>query len=121
MSDLASRRMRPGPLAHDVDGVREEHGFAQLVRHQDHGEAALGPEIAQHAPELLAGEGVERGEGFVEQQQLGLVDQRAAERGALLHSAGELPRKPQLVAVEADRAEQRGRPLDVLLASRLKV
>ena len=50
-----------------------------------------GMEVADHAPELLAREGVERAERLVEHQQLRLVDERAAERGALLHAAGELP------------------------------
>src|SRR3954467_12388462 len=35
--------------------------------------------------------GLERAERLVEHQQIRLVDQRAAERGALLHAAGELP------------------------------
>jgi hypothetical protein len=39
-------------------------------------------QVADHAPQLLAGEGVERAERFVEHQELRLVDQRAAERRA---------------------------------------
>ena len=110
--------MRPGPRAHDVDGVGEERRLAQVVRHQDDGEAELLPEVAQHAPQFLAGEGVERGERLVEHQQRRLVDQRAAERDALLHAARQLPRKAVAEAVEADGLEQRLGLLAILLPSR---
>ena len=96
-----------GPRAHDVDVVGEERRFTQIVRHQDHGEAELLPEVAQHAPQLLAREGIERGERLVEHQQSGLVDQRAAERHALLHAAGKLPGKPLAESVKPDGLEQR--------------
>src|SRR5262249_5276543 len=69
----------PGPRAHDVDVVGEERRFAQVVRDQDHGEAELLPQVAQHAPQFLAREGVERGERLVEHQQRRLMDQCAAE------------------------------------------
>ena len=80
-----------GPPAHDVDGVGEIDRLAQIVRHQHAGEALLQPQRLHDAPQLLAGEGVERAERLVEHQQLGLVDQGAAEVGALLHAARELP------------------------------
>ena len=80
------------PRRHHEDAVGEEHGLAQVVRHQHDGDLARRVQVADHAPQLLAREGIERAERLVEHQQFGLVDQRAAERGALLHAAGELPR-----------------------------
>ena len=59
------------------------------------------------APQLLAGELIERAERLVEHQQLRLVDQRAAERGALQHAAGELPGIFVAEAREPDLREQR--------------
>ena len=97
----------PGPCAHDVDVVGEERRLAQVVRDQDHGEAELLPQVAQHAPQFLAREGVERGERLVEHQQRRLMDQRAAERDALLHAAGQLPGKTLAEAVEPDGLEKR--------------
>jgi hypothetical protein len=41
--------------------------------------------VADDAPQLLARKGVEGAEGLVEHQEFWGVDQRAAERGALLH------------------------------------
>ena len=93
-------------VGHHIDGVGEEHRFAQIMRHQHHGHAARGLNVAQHAPQLLAREGVERAEGLVEHQDLGLVDQRAADRRALLHAAGQLPGEFFGEATEADLFEQ---------------
>ena len=93
----------PGPRAHHMDRVGEEHRLAQVVGDEHDREAEPLPDVAQHAPQFLAREGVERGERLVEHQQRGLVDQRAAERGALLHAARQFPGKPVAEA-------RRGRP-----------
>src|SRR5574343_1059794 len=93
-------------LAHHVDGVGQEDRFTQVVGDQNHVEALLGPEVAQRAPEFLAGKGVERAKGLVEQQHLGLVDQRAADAGALLHASRQLPGVFVLVADQARGLEQ---------------
>src|SRR5450830_2056765 len=37
-------------FAHDINGVGQESGFTQIVGDQDDVEAALAPQIAQHAP-----------------------------------------------------------------------
>ena len=81
-----------GPRAHHADAAGEKAGLAQIVRHQQHGRLVRHPEVLQDRPQLLARELVERAEGLVEQQHARLVDQRAAEIGALKHAAGELPR-----------------------------
>ena len=51
---------------------------------------------------------------LVEEQELGLVHQRAAQRGALLHAAGQFPGKAVLVAFEADRFQELARLFAVL-------
>jgi hypothetical protein len=76
-------------------------------------------QVAQRAPQLLAREGVERAEGLVEQQHLGLVHQRAADAGALLHAARELPRELVLVAAQAHALQQLARALGLVLGLRL--
>jgi hypothetical protein len=50
----------------------------------------------------LAGHGVERAERLVHQHDLGIVHQRPADRGPLLHAAGQLPGQLFLETFEAD-------------------
>ena len=107
MSTTRSATHAAGPRRHHEDAVGEEHRLAQVVRHQHDGDLARRVQVADHAPQLLARERIERAERLVEHQQIRLVDQRAAERGALLHAAGELPGKLVALAAEADRGEQR--------------
>src|SRR6185436_6436010 len=92
-ADVAALHDPARPGRHDVHRVGEEHRFAQIVRHQHHRHLARHLQVAQRAPQLLARERVERAERLVEEQHFGLVDQRAADRRALLHAARELPRE----------------------------
>ena len=104
--DLALDQDAAGPRRHHEHAVGEEHRLAQVVGDEADGDLARGVQVADHAPQLLAGERVERAERLVEHQQLRLVDQRAAERGALLHAAGQLPGIFVALAAEADRGQQ---------------
>src|SRR5918992_4573001 len=104
-----------GAARHHVHRVGEEYRLAQVVRDEQHRHLAGGLQVAQREPQLLAREGVERAERLVEQQDLGLVDQRAADRGALLHAARELPRMLFHEARESDRLEQCFRLRGILL------
>ena len=114
MSIFLAMHDAAGPAAHHIDGVGEIDRLAQVVRHQHAGEALLQPQRLHDAPQLLAREGVERAERLVEHQQLGLVDQRAAEVRALLHAARELPGILVGEVGEADRLQELHRALDVL-------
>ena len=102
-----SSRMRPGPRAHHADAAAEEAGLAQVVGDQQHGRLVRDPELLQDRPQFFARELVERAERLVEQQQPRLVDQRAAQLGALQHAAGELPGIVVAEALEADLLQQR--------------
>ena len=73
---------------------------------QDDVEPLLGPQVAQGAPQLFAGECIERAEGLVKQQHLGLMDEGAADARALLHATRELPGKLALVAMQAHAFQQ---------------
>src|SRR6056297_1526585 len=105
--DLALGDDPSGPRAHAEDTVSEEDRFAQIMRDENHGETLGGMQVADDAPEFLAGEGVERTEGLVQHQKLWLVDQRAAQRGALLHASGKLPREFRALPGEPDLGKQR--------------
>ena len=70
--------------------VGHAHGFGLVMGHIDHREAQALLQFAQLAAHFLAQLGVEIGKGFVHQADLGLGDQRAPQRHALLLSAGQL-------------------------------
>lgn len=61
------------------------------MRDQNDVELLLGLQVTEDAPQLFARESIQCAERLVEQQHLGLVNQRPADAGALLHAAGELP------------------------------
>ena len=93
-----------GGLQHGGGGVAGQHaavvhrhqmvealGFFHVGRGHDHRHAgALGAQGFDQAPELPARERVHAGGGLVEDQQVGVVDQRAAQPELLLHAAREL-------------------------------
>src|ERR1043165_2006138 len=84
--DLALDQNAARPRRHYEHAVGEKHGFAQVVGDEADGDLARGMQIANHAPQFLASERIERAKRLIEHQQLRLVDQRTAERGALLHA-----------------------------------
>ena len=94
------------PRAHDEDDVGEVGGFAQVMGHQHAGELAVEPQLLQHAPELLAGKGIERAKWLIQHQQLRIVYERPAQACALLHAAREHPRLLVLEPGEPDRRQQ---------------
>ena len=80
----------PGPRGHHHHLVAEQDRLLDRVRHEDHRLAHL----VENARELLLhddfGLRIERGERLVHQQDRPLHDQRARQRHALAHAAGEL-------------------------------
>ena len=96
-----------GPRLHHADAVGEKAGLLQVVRDEQHGRLPRDPEVLHDRPQFLAGELIERAERLVQHQELRIVNQRAAERGALHHAAGQLPGILVAEAVEPDLLEQR--------------
>jgi hypothetical protein len=117
--ELARRaQLLDPPGVHDRDGVGHRHGLLLVVRdvHERAAHPVLDPlELQLHLPAQLE---VERPERLVEQQHLGLVDEGAGHRHALLLTAGQLA---GLAAAEALQLHQRqhvgDRALDVLDAA----
>ncbi|MNZ46506.1 hypothetical protein D3C78_641890 [compost metagenome] len=62
-------------------------------RHQHAHAPVLGADALDQLPELVARQRVDAGGRLVEDQQVGIVDQRAAQPELLLHAAGELARR----------------------------
>ena len=105
-SILRSTSDAAGSRRHHEHPVGEEHRLAQVVGDEADGDLARRVQVADHAPQLFAREGVERAERLVEHQELRLMDQRAAERGALLHAARQFPRILFALAAQPDRGQE---------------
>ena len=80
----------PRPRGHHHDAVGQEHGFRERMRDKDDGLARLSQKdrqiLAEHHARLL----VERGEGLVHQENVGLHADAARHVDALAHADGEL-------------------------------
>ena len=86
----AGRRMRPS-VEHE-DPVGEHDRLVDVVGDEQDRRAVARAQVAQQGVHPDAGERVERAERLVEQQQLGVADQRPGQRDALLLAAGQLAR-----------------------------
>ncbi len=82
---LAERRA--GRRRQRDDAVGEQQGFIHVVRHHDDGLALVAPERLDFVLQARAGEGVERAQRFIEQQDLGLHRECAGDGDSLTHAA----------------------------------
>ena len=73
----------------DVGEPMTAFGFVHVMGGDQNGEA-LGGELMDLLPEIAAGLGIDAGGGFVEEQELGLMDEAGGEGEALFPAAGEL-------------------------------
>ena len=105
----------PGARRHHHHTGREEDGLGDRMGDEDDGLAGLVPEPQQLLVELVAHDLVERAEGLIHQQEMGVEGESAGDRGALLHAARELPGKALLESREVDELEITGDPLLALL------
>ena len=104
--DDALRHDAARPCAHDQNTIGQQRCFAQIVRDENDRRFSRQPKLLQGEPQLLPSEHVERSERLVQHQQGGIMDERPAERGALLHAPGQLPGKVILKSLEADQSEK---------------
>ena len=100
------------PAREQHDAVAEAHRFAHVVRHEDDGLAGRRPQRFELVVQAVAGHRVERAERLVHQQHVGVLRERAGERGALAHAARELVRPALGEVAEVHHLEQllRARP-----------
>ena len=84
--------MRGRARAHHHDAVGELHRLVDVVGDEDDGLALGLPDAQQFAAHDEAGDGIERAEGLVEKEHVGIDGQGARHFEALLHAAGELGR-----------------------------
>ena len=81
-----------GAPAHDQHAVGQRHGFRQIVGDEQRGLARELQRLRQVALQHHAGLRVDRRERLVEQQHMRIDGQRARQRHALAHAAGQLVR-----------------------------
>ena len=105
-------------LVENDDLVGESHRLRLVVRHIDHRRAELGMELRQFKAHLHAQFRVEVGERLVEQENLGLANERPADRDPLALAARKLGRATIEIGLELQDARDLERPL-VLHLSRL--
>ncbi len=96
----------PRSCRHDADPVRQVHRFVHVVGDHEHGLAGLEPDAQQLILHDLARLCVQRPKRLVEQQHGRIAGERARERDALLHAAGELARIAIGEFLEPDHADQ---------------
>jgi hypothetical protein len=77
---------------HHDDAVGEIHRLGDVVRHIDDRLARLAPHVGEQPLHVVAGERVERRERLIHQQHGRIVGERARDRDALLHAAGQVMR-----------------------------
>ncbi len=75
---------------------------------EQHRGAGLPADAQQQIIHLQPGQLVERAERLVHQQQVRLMDERAAQRDALLHAAGQLVRPGVVEGRKTDQLQQLG-------------
>ena len=101
--ELDGRRILLDPAAIEQhDAVGHRHRLDLVVRHVDHRDPELSLQVADLRAHLLPQLRVEIGQGLVHQAHRRFGDDRAAERDALLLSAGELRRLALEQAVETE-------------------
>ena len=90
---------------HHRDDVRHRHRLLLVVRDMDERDPHVVLDALELELHLLAELQVERAERLVEEQDLGVVDERPRQGDPLLHAAGELPRLPLLGPRQVDETE----------------
>src|SRR5690606_31869368 len=106
--------VRDDRAVRETDRAPRARGEVWIVRDEHERRAALAVELLEQLDDGLARAGVEVPGRLVGEQDLGLVDERARERDALLLPAGKLGRIMVEPIAEPDAAEQlRGASRDV--------
>ena len=94
----------------------KEHRFLDAMGHEHDGLAAFPPDPEQFQVHSLSGRGIKGAEGFIHQDELGVVDQGAGDGGALLHAAGQLMGVPATDIAEPRSVVMNSDPCNAELA-----
>ena len=116
-----SALMRAGPVAEHDDAVGEEQRLLDVMRHQQRGKALALPERDELGLHGDARQRIELAERLVEDQDFGIVHQRARQRDALRHAARKLMRIGVAECRQADEIERRIDALPLALQDALRL
>ena len=114
--DVEHRPHPRGARGEDHDAVGEHRGLLDVVRDEERRARRAGQRGGQPVAHVGAGERVERAERLVEAEDGLAAEQRAQERDALAHPAGELVGPGVLEAAEAERRRTAAAPAARALA-----
>jgi len=112
-----------GTRPHGDDPVGEDQGLLEVVRDEQHGLLQILQEVEEVVLHRHLGLGIERAEGLVHQEDLGINGQDPGDLGSLGHAPGELVREGVGELHEADLIEEPfhdGLPLGVRDAPQLE-
>jgi hypothetical protein len=112
--DPRDRADPPGASREEHDAVGQEDRLGDRMRDEHDGRLRRLGEPLQLEVHLVARDRVERAEGLVHEQDLGVVAQGSSNGDALAHAARELPRERLLEALQADELAQLVRPAPAL-------
>ncbi len=79
-----------GRLGHDQDAIAHVDRFINVVSDEQHRGAAIFPQTQHFVLHAHPREGVECPEGFIEQENLGVIDECARKGNALSHASGKM-------------------------------
>ena len=97
--------LHDAPVAHDRDAVAEAQRLVEVVAHEQDGLLHARLQREQLVLQLVADQRVERREGLVHQEDVGVRGERAGEPHALLHAARQLADGAVPPVREADQFE----------------
>ena len=110
--DLPGAARRQHATLVDRDQLVEAFRLFHIGGRYQHGHGRpIGADLRDQLPELAARERIDACRRLVEDQQIGIVHQRAAETELLLHAAGKLAGRPVGKRREPGRREQPSAPL----------
>jgi hypothetical protein len=98
------------PMVDDGDGVGEGIGFFEVLGGQQDGDA-VGGQIADHLPQLVALAWVQADRGLVEEGHLGVADQARGQVEAAAHASGVAGYRPSRRVRQAEPGQQLACPL----------
>ena len=105
-------------LAVEADEVRQVGGDAVEVVGGEHDRQPVGVQVVEQVQDLVAGAHVDAGRRLVQQQQVGLAEQRAGDEHALLLAAGQLADVAVGQVADAEPVEHLVRPRPARRGSR---
>ena len=74
--------------------------------HHDHSLLSRLPDAREFRPHAFAGQGIQRAKGFVEQEQVGVMDERPGDRYTLGHPTGQVARPGVFKPLQSDQVDQ---------------